>query len=164
MAMAILAATNVGAAAGTDCFDALISARIVRQTPSVIPDCGDGFIIMSWPWFIDLDVQRVLRGEAPRGRLTALAVQHTYYRAHLGNLRWWLRRNSAGGFNVLRLEDKERPSLCAQDAAPADPYIHADDDRTLDNYVGQGKGDTDPTPIKRPDIYPNYTINILAPT
>ena len=54
---------------------AIVSARIVRQTPSVMPNC-DGCWVMVWPWFLKLDVRRVEVGQASRGRQLTLALQH----------------------------------------------------------------------------------------
>ena len=114
-----------------DCYDALISARIIRQVPSVSPDCGEDCIIMSWPWFVDLKVDRVLEGNVKRGRLSVLTIQHGSYRTDLGARKWWLRRNSEGQFNVLRLDEDARPSRCPADAPPAIAYIQPGNGKTL---------------------------------
>jgi hypothetical protein len=117
-----------------DCFDALVSARIVRQIPTVMPNCGNGCIVMIWPWFLDLRVRRVLEGEAQRGNLTVLSMQHTDYRRDLGVRSWWLRRNSQGGFNLLRRSPDDRPPRCAPGSPPAVAYIHPGGPRTLADY------------------------------
>lgn len=122
-----------------ECYDALVSARITEQVPSEIGDCGDDCIVMSWPWFIDLDVRRVLDGLAPKGTVTVLAVQHTYFRRDLGFKRWWLRRNSQGGFNLLSEEDDVRLSRCAQGIAPAKAYIEPDAGGTLEELRLEGE-------------------------
>jgi len=117
-----------------ECFDALVSARIVRQVPSEMPDCGEGCIVMQWPWFLDLRVRRVLEGEAQRGNLTVLSLQHSDYRSDLGTRRWWLRRNSQGGFNLLRRNPDDRPPRCAPGSPPAPAYIRPSASRTLADY------------------------------
>jgi hypothetical protein len=109
-----------------DCFDAEVSARLVRQTPTPIPDCGADCIVMSWPWILDLDVEAVVRDSAPTGRLRVLSVQHTFYRADLGDRRWLLRRNARQGFNLLRVDPDARPKLCGKGSPAAAPYIDAD--------------------------------------
>jgi hypothetical protein len=74
------------------CFDASILAEITAQVPSDFPNTGDGYILMSWPYFIDLEVKRVLEGHLPEKEITALSVQHTYWRTDLGVKKWWVRR------------------------------------------------------------------------
>ena len=127
------------AEAEPDCFDAAVSASIVRQVPTLHPDCGKDCIIMSWPWFVELDVERVEEGEAPTGRLTVLTVQHTYYVRDLGVRHWWLRRNAHGGFNMLRLGARPRPSRCAKGTPPARPFIRPGPGRTLRELMREGE-------------------------
>jgi hypothetical protein len=124
--------------AGPGCFDALVSARIVRQTPTVIGECGDTCIIVEWPWIVDLDVRRVLEGNAPSGRITVLTIQHTYYRRGLAAGRWWLRRNSLGTFNVIRTEAL-RPRRCETGMAPAPAYYRPSDGQTLEDLRREGE-------------------------
>lgn len=122
------------------CFDAVVSARIVRQVPSVVPEPGEGdYIIMSWPYFIDLDVLRVLEGDAPIGRSTMLSVQHTYWRRGLGTRKWWLRRNKLGGFNILRNDDNQRFVRCDHGGPAAEPYVSPGEGRTLEDLIREGK-------------------------
>lgn len=121
------------------CFDALVSARVVRQVPSVVPEPDDDVIIMAWPYFIDLDVVRVREGSAPIGRSTMLSIQHTYWRRGLGVRKWWLRRNTLGGFNVLREENTDRLERCAQGSPAVDPYISPGEGRTLQDLIREGK-------------------------
>jgi len=96
-------------------------------------------IIMSWPYFIDLDIVRVLRGTAPAGRSTMLSVQHTYWRKDLGVRKWWLRRNSIGGFNILLEENNETLVRCAPTMPAADPYIRPGEGRTLEDMMREGR-------------------------
>lgn len=112
------------------CFDAEVSARLVGQTPSVIPELDDGSIVMEWPWFLDLEIQRVVRGKAPTGKVTVLSVQHTYWVSNLGTKRWQLRRNDQGAFNVLGHADKSKLKPCPAGT----PLAHA--------YLSPGKGNT----------------------
>ncbi len=122
-----------------ECFDALVRAKIVRQTPSVFPDCGPDCIIMVWPWFLELDVKRVITGEAAKGRQLTLAMQHTSFRRDLGARRWWLRRNSLGGFNVLRIGDGEKLAQCTNGTPPMASYISPGPDKTLDDLLRAGE-------------------------
>lgn len=141
--LALLGVTSARAgdiSAEPECFDALVSASIERQTPTVVPDCGDDCIIMRWPWVIELDVERVIKGKVPSGTLTALTVQHTYYRTDLGATRWWLRRNSLGAFNVLHHDEKARLDRCPAEMPPAKPYIQPEDGRMLRDLVREGEG------------------------
>ena len=121
-----------------DCLDAEVSARLVRQTPTPIPDCGADCIVMSWPWILDLDVEAVMRGSAPTGRLRVLSVQHTFYRVDLGDRPWLLRRNARQGFNLLRVDPHARPKLCGKGSPAAAPYIDADRE-TLRKMEAEGR-------------------------
>jgi hypothetical protein len=121
-----------------ECFDADVSATILRQTPTVIPECED-CIIMRWPWLVDLRVRRVQEGLATRGDLTVLNVQHTYYRTDLGPRRWLLRRNTLGGFNVVVPSEEGRLPRCSESALPAPPYIQPADGTTLDDVRREGE-------------------------
>lgn len=122
-----------------ECFDALVRAKIVKQTPSVFPDCGADCIIMVWPWFLELDVKRVITGEAAKGRQLTLAMQHTSFRKDLGTTPWWLRRNSLGGFNVLRIGDSEKLAQCANGTPPVAPYISPGPNKTLADLLREGE-------------------------
>ncbi len=142
-----LALSSLAGAAQTErlasdeqCFDALVSARVVRQVPSVVPETvGSEMAISSWPFFIDLDVVRVLEGEAPVGRSTMLSVQHNYWRKGLGVRKWWLRRNTLGGFNILLEENTEALALCPENSGAAVPYISPGEGRTLQDVLRDGK-------------------------
>tara|TARA_R110002124_G_scaffold270064_1_gene438271 strand:- start:304 stop:792 length:489 start_codon:yes stop_codon:yes gene_type:complete len=131
---------DAGAAAAQDaeCYDAEVSARIVSQTPTVFPDCGDDCIVISWPWILDLDVRRVHFGDVRRGRLTVLAVLHTDYRPDLGSRRWKLRRNDLGGFNLLRGAEN-LTARCADNQPPAAAYIKPPDGQTLEDLRREGR-------------------------
>lgn len=113
------------------CYDTLVSAEIVNQVPSIIPDDPDGGIVMRWPWFVDLRVRRVIEGEVDAKLLTVLSVQHTDYRAGLRAKRWWLRRNTLGAYNAVGFSGDERVAKCAANAAPAEPYYRPADGKTL---------------------------------
>lgn len=133
-------ALNVGGtwAKDAECYDAEVAARIISQTPTVFPDCGDDCIVISWPWIVDLDVRRVHSGDARRGRLTVLAVLHTDYRRDLGSRRWKLRRNDMGGFNLLRGAE-DLTARCAADQPPAPAYITPPDGQTIEDLRREGR-------------------------
>ena len=116
-------------AADTTCFDALVTAQLTRQTPTTVPDC-DGCIIMEWPWVLELDVKRVLQGEAPLGRLVTVSVQHTWLATKPQPRRWWLRRNTGGTFNVL-LDPDSRTHRCAAETPSARPFHRPGDEQEL---------------------------------
>ena len=121
-----------------DCFDALITARVVKQTPTETPECGDDCIVMSWPWLLEIEIRRVLEGDAPKGRLTVLSVQHTDIRADYGVRRWWLRRNSVGGFNLLGEASGRSLTRCPANSPPAAAYITPHAGETLEGLRRQG--------------------------
>jgi hypothetical protein len=134
------AAARADAPASTaNCIDALVSAKIVRQIPSEFPDCGDDCIVMSWPWFVDFDVKRVLKGRAPTGRITVLTVQHTSFRRDLPAKAWALRRNDLGGFNLIRTSKLDEPAMCPSDASPAPAYIRPGEGKTLADLIREGE-------------------------
>lgn len=117
------------------CYDVVVRAKLIDQIPSVMPECGD-CIIMSWPWFLDLKVAKVLEGHLDGGVVRALAVQHTYHRTD--NLVWKLRRNSAGSYNVLQGLDSDKPPVrCTSAMPPEQPYIRSKD-KTLDDLRNEG--------------------------
>lgn len=68
---ATIVAGGPAIASEPDCYDAEVSARITRQTPTDYADCGPDCIIMAWPWIIDLNVTRVYSGDLRRGPMTA---------------------------------------------------------------------------------------------
>jgi hypothetical protein len=128
-------ASASGPAAAAECFDAEISATIVRQTPTVIPEC-DGCIIIRWPWIVDLRVRRVHHGSVALGPLTVLTLQHTYYRTGLGARRWLLRRNTLGSFNVVVPPEEGTLPRCSANAPAAEPFIAG---RPLDDLRREGE-------------------------
>jgi hypothetical protein len=128
-ASVVPAIANADEPPAVDCYDLVVSARPARQVPTPFPDCED-CIITSWPWFVTLDVERVLKGRAPSGQITVLTVQHTYLgtgRPH----RFWLRRNTLGGFNAFRIGESNKPARCAKGAPLDDPYISPREGQTL---------------------------------
>lgn len=129
---------SAGADDDADCYDAEISAEIVRQVPSVFPD-SDDYIVMRWPWFVDLDVERTHSGEVERGRLTVLSVQHTYFREDRGIVRWKLRRNTLDGFNMVGAFGSGPEDRCPPDTPSARPHIDPGDERTLDDIRREGE-------------------------
>ena len=135
--MTFVWSANDASAQDADCYDAEVSARIVSQIPTVFPNDDDGWITISWPWIVDLDVSRVHSGDARRGRMSVLAVLHTYYRRDLGSRRWKLRRNDLGGFNLLRGAEN-LTARCAGDE-PARAYITPADGQTLEDLRREGR-------------------------
>lgn len=128
-----------------ECFDAEVSAVIIRQTPTVAPDCED-CIIIRWPWIIELDVQRVHRGRMVGGPATVLTVQHTYYRQDPEPRRWWLRRNTLGAYNVVQLVEGETPRRCSLDSQAARPFIRPATGKTLEDLRREGEDYYGPQP------------------
>ncbi len=109
-------------AAEPDCYDLKVKAKAISQIPSVYPRSDDpNVIIMSWPWFVDLKVKRVIEGDLSGNILKALAVMHVRYVRK--NLTWFLRRNAAGSFNVIRSDMPEALVRCPSGVAPARPPI-----------------------------------------
>lgn len=122
-----------------ECFDVLVVAKVVGQIPSDFPGLDDDYIVMSWPYFIDLDIVRVVKGQVEAKKITALSVQHTYWRSDLRARRWWLRRNTASGYNILRIEKGAEPPKCPQGATPARAYLEPAPGQTLDDMRKAGE-------------------------
>jgi hypothetical protein len=136
----LLPTPAVATAPENDCFDVLVMATVVRQTPTVIPECADCIVmrwVMRWPWVIELQVERTIKGKRPPAPLTALTVQHTWVRPHAR--RWWLRRNNLGVFNVLTPDAGTRLPRCSEASPPARPYIRPAKGQTLADLVREGE-------------------------
>ncbi|MAL08677.1 MAG: hypothetical protein CMF74_03305 [Maricaulis sp.] len=120
------------------CYDAEISASITGQTPTVMRDCDD-CIIMRWPWFVALEVARTHFGDVARGPLTVLSVQHSGLRTDRGIVRWKLRNNTLGGFNVVGAFGSGPETRCPTGTPPARPFIDPGTQRTLDDIRREGE-------------------------
>lgn len=129
-------AAPYGAMAEPACYDAKVRARPVDQVPSEIGDCGSDCIIMSWPWFVDLRVTRVIDGALPIKMVRVLTLQHTYRVSR--EEPWLLRKNTSGGYNVLATETPSKLARCPAEVKPAEPYIRSGDGHTLDNLYDTG--------------------------
>ncbi|MEO1967322.1 MAG: hypothetical protein ABGW87_01240 [Sphingomonadaceae bacterium] len=109
-------------AADAACYDLKVRAVAISQIPSIYPRSDDpNVIVMSWPWFLDLKVNRVIEGETSAGVIEALAVMHVKYVRK--NLTWFLRKNAAGTYNVIRSDEPEKLIRCGADLLPARPPI-----------------------------------------
>ena len=137
IAAAIVANTGaaLSQAPGTQqCYDAMVRATIVEQTPTAV--CDD--FCMEWPYIDELDVKQVMRGRAPMGQITVLSMQHNYRRAPRTGSRMWLRRNDTGGYNILKIGNEPKPPLCSNEEKPARPYVRPGAGRTLDDLKREG--------------------------
>ena len=146
LSAAVLVAMLIGSnaqAQGSDdaaeCYDAVVKGRIVEQTPSVFPEGDDGSITMVWPWFLKLNVSKVVVGAAPTGPLLVLSMQHTSFRKGLGWRRWWLRRNSLGGFNLLRFGKAQNLPRCLAGGEVAAALIRPGPNQTLEGLLTDGE-------------------------
>lgn len=135
--LAILGLTFSSGAMVSDieCYDAKIRAKPIAQIPTVYPNDPD-YIVISWPWFLDLKVRKVLEGKVPQSKITVLAVLHGAYAEKTAT--WLLRRNTAGGFNVIRTEPSS-VRRCEADAGAARPYLRPEAGRTLEDYRREGE-------------------------
>lgn len=135
--IAMAAFMSSPAAAGEpECYDAKVRGRPVAQIPTVMPE-EEGYIVISWPWFVDLRISKVLEGEVDQSDITVLAVLHNRY---LDKARTWLlRRNNLGMFNVLRPEKPDAVPRCNGDIAPAEPYLRPGEGRPLEEYRREGE-------------------------
>jgi hypothetical protein len=128
--------SNHALAAEIECYDAKVRAKPLAQIPTPFPNAPD-YIVISWPWFLDLNVTRVLDGDVPQKEITVLAVLHT---AYLNKTRTWLlRRNTLGTFNVLRVADPDSVLRCETDVEPVEPYIRPSEEKSLEDYRREGE-------------------------
>ncbi|MFM7402922.1 MAG: hypothetical protein ACKO1N_02260 [Erythrobacter sp.] len=97
----------------------------------------EGSIIITWPWFVDLSISRVLAGQVEQSPITVLAVLNSKYvdREQV----WHLRRNTLGMFNVLRSDRPKAVPRCAAKSPPAQPYIGPAEGRSLEDYRREGE-------------------------
>ncbi|WP_157696596.1 hypothetical protein [Porphyrobacter sp. CACIAM 03H1] len=114
-----------------ECYDLKIRAKPVAQVPTEIIE-EPGYIVMSWPWFVDLEVERVLDGNSDETKLTVLAVLHTSYVAKTRV--FLLRRNTLGGFNLLRPESPEELTRCKAGVEPMISYLRTAEGKSLEDY------------------------------
>jgi hypothetical protein len=133
--LALMGAPSAHAEAG-ECFDLKIRAKPVAEIPTEIVHEPD-YIVMSWPWFVDLEVKRVLEGDFKEKQLTALAVLHSGY-ARKTRV-FLLRRNTLGGFNIFRHEQPETLQKCDASITPMRPYLRPADGKSLEDYRRAGE-------------------------
>lgn len=114
------------------CFDASVIATIVSQTPTPWnASCGDDCIVMSGPWIVHLNVQKVLEGRVRPGKITVMTIQHS---AYIPNKRfmWHLRRTTVGVFNAAFADSRPSGRRCAAGAADVRPFVHLSDGKTVE--------------------------------
>jgi hypothetical protein len=134
----LISLSNHALAADLERYDAKVRAKADAQVATPFPSDPD-YIVISWPWFLDLNVTRVLEGDVPQKKITVLAVLHT---AYISKTRTWLlRRNTLGTFNVLRIAEPESIPRCGADAEPAEPYIRPAEGKSLEDYRREGEED-----------------------
>ncbi len=128
----LLAAVTCGSdavASDVECYDAKITAKPLNQVYTPYPSSTD-VIVMSWPWFVDLKVKKVLEGDVPKRRITVLAVLHSEYPRKTRT--FLLRRNTAGTFNLIRTQPSD-VTRCDPGSDAAEPYIQPSEGRTLED-------------------------------
>ena len=137
----VLSCAAIGTAAHAsdlECYDAKVRARVIAQVPTVYPRSDDpNVIIMSWPWFVDLDVKRVIGGTIDGKTVMTLAVMHVGYVKK--TLTWLLRKNAAGFYNVVRADDPKALKRCPAGVSEARPYITPAAGKTYADLRREGK-------------------------
>ena len=115
-----------------DCYDLKVRAKAVGQFYTPYPDDDDpNNITLSWPWFVDLEVTRVIDGQLDDRQISALAVLHSAYGPETQT--WLLREHTLGGYNILRLSEPEKSKRCASGEALPDPYLRPSQGDTLES-------------------------------
>lgn len=114
----------------SDCYDLKVRAKPIGQFPTAFPN-DPNYIVISWPWFVDLKVERVIDGRLNDPNMSALAVLHSEY---VDKTRTWLlRENTLGEYNILRLVEPEKAKKCAQGKVRPEPYIRPSEGETLES-------------------------------
>ncbi|MBX7493579.1 hypothetical protein K3163_10200 [Qipengyuania sp. 1NDW9] len=112
----------------TDCYDLKVRAKAIGQFPTPFPN-DPNYIVISWPWFVDLEVARVIDGRMNDPEISALAVLHSRYVDK--TLTWFLRENTLGEYNILRLAEPEKAKKCAPGVVRPEPYLRPSEGETL---------------------------------
>ena len=111
-----------------DCYDLKVRAKPVGQFPTPFPN-DPNYIVISWPWFVDLEVSRVIDGRLDDSKISALAILHSGY---VDKPRTWLlRENTLGKYNILRLAEPGKSKRCVQGVDRPEPYLRPSEGETL---------------------------------
>ena len=114
----------------TDCYDLKVRAKPVGQFYTPLPN-DPNYIVLRWPWFVDLEVTRVIDGQLDDPKISALAVLHS---AYVDETRTWLlREHTLGGYNILNLAEPEKSKRCASGEALPEPYLRLSEGETLES-------------------------------
>jgi len=114
-----------------NCYDALVRAKAIAQIPTPLPQLDDpNRIIFAWPWFVDLEISRVLEGTVDGKVVKALAVLHSSWVSD--EMTFALRRTTVGNFNILR-GDPKNLRRCDRSVPAEVPYIDPAKGQTLDD-------------------------------
>ena len=130
--------TNAGRADARQCYDLRLWAEPTAQIPTPLPDY-DGIIVMSWPWFIDLKVLKVIDGVWKDQNLSAVAIRHVGYSDEAQA--WFLRENTIGGYNVLRLEKPNEVKRCSIGSVKAEPYLQPSEGETVEGLRAESEAE-----------------------
>ncbi len=128
------------------CYDFIIAARIKEQLPITLGQSDSGEIIVQWPWFLVLDIDRVIEGRHPEGQVVALNMQHTYFRESPPSRIWYLRKNSDGMFNIQQKNSACR-APCPNDLAPQPSFVRPGKDAKLLDLLETYRAKQDRTEI-----------------
>ena len=134
LALAIAAlsgcATTSPSVSETDCYDLKVRAKPIGQFPTPFPN-DPNYIVISWPWFVDLEVSRVINGSLSDPKIPALAVLHSGYVDK--SRTWLLRENTLGEYNILRLAEPGKAKRCSQGVDRPEPYMRPSEGETLES-------------------------------
>jgi hypothetical protein len=90
------------------CFDVAVVASIHGYQPTDIEaverELGGDVIVMRWPWFLDIEVEKGLVGTEPRRRLRVTASLHTQFRGEISHFLMLMRRKRDGTYYVVGLD------------------------------------------------------------
>jgi hypothetical protein len=107
----------------TDCFDAVVLGRVVRQHFAHVPHkVSPDTVFGPAPSVADVEMRRVIRGSVSARSLKVHSTVGEYFRTdRLFTMH--LRRNAVGEFNWIFPGEFEQLRRCRPGEPPAEPYV-----------------------------------------
>jgi hypothetical protein len=108
------------------CFDVVLVADVLKETPTPFTQSMVDSIVVEWPWFLDVHVRKVLIGREHRRSLRVSALLHAGYNTGGKPARMYLRRDSDGAYQLLHVHRENLPTKCGPADASSEPFIRAE--------------------------------------
>jgi hypothetical protein len=100
-ALAVLAA-SAQAQEPDDCVDAIVVARLIRETPGPMPPrpTDPNLIVMHMPWIMELETEQIVMGHA-ESRFSATLTKHSEFNPRIDHFLLFLHRDPGGEFTAV---------------------------------------------------------------